>query len=119
MIKVSVDEAYAYDMLSILMVKSEVRKDKASYDLYHKLEIEIANQTYNHAGVMASQEFLRLVNTNAMLFKKIDDIKVNGEKIGDAKEIDTLNYERFLAKKNLQSKFFPNIPITEQKIGYK
>lgn len=124
MIKVSVDESYAYDMLSILKVKAiETANDEAIHkralDNYLSFGKELSLQLPEHDLVTESVEYLELFETNLQLFKKIDQIKTSGANVNDARTIDELNYQRYLLKKKIQEKYFPNSAFKEQKIGYK
>lgn len=123
MIKVSVDESYAYDMLSILKVKTikatGTEAHSQAYENYSRLGSEIARQLKDHDLVLESEEYFSLCGINDALFDKIDDIKAKGEKFGDGQIVDELNYKRYLLKKQIQGKFFAANPLTEQKIGYK
>jgi hypothetical protein len=116
MINIQVDEAYAFDMLSILEVKYENKSTQQNLDNLHELSQSIEDQV--GAGIFVqildSSEYERLYWANASLFQAIDEIK-KGEV--SAKEIDDLNYERWKHKNELQKKFFGR-ETGEVKIGY-
>lgn len=122
MIKISVDEAYAYDMLAILEIKYKkmnlsLESLNNHYELQETLRKEVGAQ--RHSEIVLSKEFQRLYDANLKIFERIDEIKEREIHSSDATYIDNMNYERYLAKKTLQEKFFPTQKLTEQKIGYK
>ena len=117
MIKLTIDEAAAYDILSIMAIKAGV--DKTLLWQLVRIADEIVEQVTfeKHEAIVTSPEYLTLRAANQRVFDLIDGIKTRGEQLGDAKAIDDANYARFLAKKALQAKWFDN-PLTERKLGY-
>ncbi len=116
MILISVDEALAYDMLSILSIKSQTKPEvRPDWD---RMVAEIVRQVgqEKHDQVMG-QAYPVLWATNSAIFNRIDDLKKSDDPI-EAREIDALNYRRFEIKQQLQKQFFPDQPLTEQKLGY-
>ncbi len=121
MIKISVDESDAFDRISIL----EVKKDKAeSRNVINKLTKDITNleQEINEAisfdkaiQIYKSVEYCNLKNINKEIYELIDIMNSSSSYV-DAKTINNLNYQRFLAKKALQEKFFGE--LNEIKVGY-
>lgn len=118
-IKVELDCAEVFDRLSILEAKKSFCSDyetkkflsESAMDLMNLLNQEL---TYNFAlMVYLSEEYKRLAFVNRALFKAIDDLKKNEI---DAKSVDSLNYDRYKFKKDLQEKYFGE--LTEVKIGY-
>lgn len=65
--------------------------------------------------VLASEEYDRLFRTNDKVFGLVDLAKANAV---TAKEVDAANYERFLAKQAIQTRFFAEATQIEQKFGY-
>lgn len=119
MIKISVDEAYAFDMLSILLIKNGALQTIESEAIANKMIDELkARLRDSFSNVMASVEFSNLYAANLKVFNLINLIKTRPEQPGDASVIDRGNYERYLAKKALQEKFYPNETLSEKKIGY-
>ncbi len=116
MIKISVDPAVAYDMLSILSVKSAanpaVRPD------WDRMIVEIIEQVgqEKHDQVM-KEVYPILYAVNSAIFNRIDDLKKSDDPI-DAREIDALNLERWQTKRRLQKRFFSEEPLSEIKLGY-
>jgi hypothetical protein len=115
MITIIVDEAYAFDYLSILEIKQLFNKTiNSSYitNLITHFKDQIGNNLFNQ--IYSSKEYLNMKEINLETFKLVDMAKNNQ---CSAKEIDFCNYKRFLAKKELQNKFFKN-STQELKIGY-
>jgi len=116
MIKVSIDESAAFDILSILLIKT-----KKSQDLQHtKNYLNFVADIKDEIGleklyeVMNSQEFANLREANDEVFSGVDLAKEDKIK---ASTLDSLNYRRFLWKGKIQEKFFGG-EISERKIGY-
>jgi hypothetical protein len=114
MIKLTVDEAYAFDYYSILSLKNsngfiplEVLQT-AKKDLDESLGKDLVNEILN------SQEYISLLDANKLTFDAVDKAK---EDLVKASYVDKCNYERMLAKKSLQNKFFTT-DLSETKIGY-
>lgn len=123
MIKISVDEAYAFDMLAILDVKlSFAQEDEAKLKLKHSfslLEEEIKKKVgvYLYNKIINSEEFNDLINANLQIFVAIDMLNNNLGEV-EASYVNDLNYQRYKVKSKLQSNFFPQINQTELKQGY-
>lgn len=114
-----VDAAYALDYCAILFVKNS----NAIGDNKKKLSEEVDNVCAYIAGqigislfeeILGSKEWEKLIEANSEVFKGVDKAKTNSI---TAFELDRLNFARYLAKIELQRKFF-NSEVTEQKIGY-
>jgi hypothetical protein len=121
MIDIPVDESYAYDVLSIAAVKvAKKSDDRVNLDNHHRLEKRIGEQVGwpLHIDIVASPEYAELYQTNLALFNHIDAMKTRQEQLGDGQAVDRFNYLRYTLKKQLQTKFFPDRPLTEKKIGY-
>lgn len=110
------DAAAAFDILSIHLVKSQKSPTETNIQNYldtaNEIREQIGGELFNL--VCASEEFSDLKASNEKVFEAVDLAKQ--DKI-PASLADSLNYQRFLKKKNLQQKFF-NSNLTEQKIGY-
>ena len=131
MLKVSVDEGHAFDMLSILEVKhckicegsrepkyfteEECKKSESLLSSFKKLMREISEQIGEETlnKVMSSNEYRELKEANERTFDLVNKIR-NGED-SLAKQADTANLERFEAKASIQNKFFDK-KITEIKL---
>lgn len=114
MIKLTVDEAYAFDYYSILHLKHKnnyISDDllmQAREDLTASLGLDLVDE------ILSSEEYHNLVGANTLTFAAVDKAK---EDLVTASYVDKCNYERMICKKNLQSKFFNN-GLSEVKIGY-
>ena len=114
MIKLTVDEAYAFDYHSILHLKYNngylplETLQMAKKDLVESLGEEIVEI------ILISNEYNNIYEANKLTFDAVD--KAKDDSI-PASYVDKCNYKRMLAKKELQSKFF-NTNLSEIKIGY-
>jgi hypothetical protein len=114
MINLKVDEAYAFDYLSILYIKRE-RGDSAFktwYDCSEYLKSQLERDTFEM--IINSKEYKQMIDANLKTFNMVDLAK---EDKCTARDVDVCNYERYKAKIALQAKFFTN-QISEIKIGY-
>jgi hypothetical protein len=114
MIKISVDEAYAFDYMSILYIKLE--KNDSVKNIINIIKNELINQlgVDKFNDIMASEEYKNLKNSNKTTFDAVNKAKTD-EVL--ASFVDSCNYERMICKKKLQDKFFNN-KLSELKIGY-
>lgn len=115
------DMAYAYDMLTIACIKllhnPQDHKALAGYlDLNSSLERQQGEA--DHAVITSCDEFIRLNRVNTEMYIRINEMKLREATGEDAKYIDDRVYQRFLAKKALQQRWFPSSPLTETKHGY-
>jgi hypothetical protein len=124
MIKVTIDEASAFDMLSILEIKligewrMEHAKKKRLNENYELLKSEIIEQIgedkYNE--ILDSEEYRFLLASNNVVFQMIDKVKESkAREAQTAKVVQSMNDDRFRCKGNLQNTFFNN-KLIEQKI---
>jgi len=119
MLKISLDEGYVFDILSISQVKiiksSNENKQKLVYN-YQELSKEIINQIGLdlYSDIVASKEYQELRDANEKTFDLVDQVKNDK---GLAKLVDDSNYNRYQKKTALQNKFFNN-EVKEVKIGY-
>lgn len=114
MIKITVDEAYAFDYYSILHLKydngylpPEILQI-AKNDLTDSLGEDLVTK------ILDSNEYNDVYEANKLTFDAVDKAKDDSV---PASYVDKCNYKRMLAKKGLQSKFF-NTNLSEIKIGY-
>jgi hypothetical protein len=114
MIRITVDEAYAFDYLSILQIKKEKGSDNEKYIEYITKELTEQISQKKFKNVISSQEYLDLMNSNRLTFDAVDKAKTD-EVL--ASYVDICNYERMKCKQKLQTKFF-SYNLTETKIGY-
>jgi len=116
MIKVSLDEASTFDILSILLIKTHKSPDSQHVKNYINFVADIKDEIGLEKlyQVMNSAEFTNLRAANELVFLKVDLAKKD---LVSASELDAANYQRFIAKEKLQNKFFAS-PLSERKIGY-
>ena len=113
MISLLVDEAYAFDYLSILEIKAKISDQFISNynDCCEHIKLQLSSD-FN--TIINSEEYLNLICANQKTFNMVDKAKFNK---CSAQDVDKCNYERYKAKVALQKKFF-NKSLSEQKIGY-
>ena len=121
MIKISVDESFGYDLLSIAQVKYRKTVSNATLANLSRLLEEMATQVESsiHAQILSSPEYASLKQANQDLFDIFDEMKLPGKTECFDLKADRLNYRRHECKIALQKRFFPNSPLTEVKLGYK
>lgn len=114
MIKLSVDEAYAFDFLSILELKKQKGSDVDHYLDHIKNEIIAQIGTEKFQSIVNSQEYYDLLDSNNQTFEAVDKAKTDQV---SASHVDKCNYQRMISKGILQKKFFSS-SLNEKKIGY-
>ena len=114
MINLLVDEAYAFDYLSILEVKKQ--KSSISNDAWAKCYAYLQNQFDNEKWLhmIHSKEYENMIKANELTFDAVDKAKNNEV---TAQHVDYCNYQRHIAKQDFQKKFFTS-DLSELKIGY-
>ena len=112
MIPLMLDESVAFDMLSILYVKIQngLPSGGEAASIYRQIRIALGVELTT--DVLNSPEFRELRNANERVFDCVGKAKNNEI---TAKEVDLANHKRFLAKRALQSKFWPASPLRETK----
>lgn len=103
MIKLYVDECFAFDYLSILEVKNSFdKKNQRAYEnCYSNLKEELG---IKFDVIINSKEYKDLLLANEKTFYAIEKVR-RGLDI-TAKEVDDCNMERYNAKVYLQKVFF-------------
>ena len=116
MIKVSLDEASTFDILTILLIKTKKSPDLQHTKNYLNFVADIKDEIGLEKlySVMSSVEFENLRAANLAVF---DGVALCKENRILASTLDALNYHRFTCKQNLQQKHF-DTNLSEQKIGY-
>ena len=116
MLKISLDEAYVFDMLSVIDVKmknldgEKLLKTIEKYsDMVEEVVEQIGKEKFDQ--ISQSLEYQKMVFANQKVFELIDESKND---TGLAKITDDANYERHIAKMALQKRFF-NSELTEVK----
>ena len=115
MINLIVDEAYAFDYLSVLEIKkNNSLKDHQYYSMiFDHVRLEVGNETFDR--IIASKIYHEMIDANKKIYDLIDDIRI--KKINmDAKIVDDANNQRFFLKRKLQQTYFAN-ELTELKTG--
>ena len=115
MINLPVDEAYAFDYLSILKLKADLDpthsgKKDAYEQCFKSLQQQIGDTIHQ---ILHSPEYRQLYDANRLTFDAVDKARHGGAVT--AKEVDECNLLRFRCKESLQRKFF-NSQLTETKI---
>jgi hypothetical protein len=109
MLKISLDEAYVFDLLSIhevKLMKSGGDKRKQLEKTYDKLKEEIISQIGHekYTKIVVSPEYHDLKISNAIVFMLVD--RSNQSEL--SKLTADANYDRYIKKTTLQNKFFGN-----------
>lgn len=108
MLKISLDEAYVFDLLSIYEVKIEkcldLNKKGILIKSYENLLSEICDQIGKELfeKVIKSSVYNDLKESNSKVFDLVERANENPL----AKNTAEANYERYIHKKTLQNKFF-------------
>lgn len=116
MLKISLDEAYVFDMLSVFDVKIKKltgEKLLTTLEKYSDMAKEVIDQlgTDKYNEITLSDEYKKMIDANMKVFELIDESKND---TGLAKATDDANYERHIAKMALQKTFFDG-QLTEVK----
>ena len=116
MLKISLDEAYVFDLLAINEVKmanSTGDKRQSLINSYSKLADEIQSQIGKELfdQIVKSVQYLELKIANEKVFKLVD--RASEEELANITY--QANHERYIKKTDLQSKFFSE-KLTEVKV---
>lgn len=113
MINLLVDEAYAFDFISVLDIKkNNSSKDQENFDITcDYIRSQVGHELFDL--IINSQIYNEMIEANKVIYDLIDDIRVR-HIIMDAKIVDDANNQRFFLKKKLQENFF-NDNLTESK----
>jgi hypothetical protein len=105
MLALLVDEGYAFDYLSILEVKKNIKPEiKNNWLLcFSFLEQQLGKNKMQE--IINSSEYKDLIQANQMTFEAVNKAKKN---LISAKEVDDFNLLRYKNKILLQNKFFIN-----------
>lgn len=114
MINLLVDEAYAFDYLSILEVKQHLFPSDLKLKSFTECLESVSLQIKNFSEIYSSIEYKNLYNINKETFNLVDLVR-NGDPKVTAKQVDDANMERFYKKQELQAKFFSS-KLVEEKI---
>ena len=111
MIKISLDEAYVFDLLSILdlkRTKSTQKKDNQKHiENYNTLYYEVSEQISDTKmkEIIESAEYKDLVDINTKVFDLVNQCQNDNGLAGITAKA---NYKRFILKNKLQKIFFKN-----------
>jgi len=114
MLSLLVDEAYAFDYLSILSIKSSKGAD-VSFELdtnMKAIKSQLGDELF--LKIITSDEYINLYEANLKTFDAVDGAKSDRVL---ASYIDDCNYQRTICKRSLQLKHFSS-DLNETKIGY-
>ena len=114
MVTLLVDEAYAFDYISILTIKkSKGSEVSGELDTNVKaVKSQLGDDLF--LKIITSEEYIRLYESNIKTFGAVDAAK-NDSVL--ASYVDGCNYQRMICKRNLQEKYFSS-GLRETKIGY-
>lgn len=120
MIKISIDESSAFDILSIYQLKSiySETEEKRQQNLQNIKELsdelieQIGELKFNE--VIESEEYIKLYIANMDTFEMVDKAKTDEV---PASAVDYANHQRYLCKSEIQKRFF-NTNLSETKTGY-
>lgn len=114
MIKLLVDECYAFDYMAILFIKRD--KSDAAFktwqDCYEFIKSQFNEDFFN--DMINSKEYKEIIDNNQKTFNMVIKAKENE---CTAMDVDKCNYGRHQAKIKFQEKFFKG-KMNEIKIGY-
>jgi hypothetical protein len=116
MLRISLDEAYVFDLLSIYQVKIDNAPDQKLDQLKKTYEV-LSNEIIDQIGqelfskIISSIEYYELIKINQIVFDLVD--RANETQL--SKLTADANYQRYIKKIELQNEFFKNT-ITEVKL---
>lgn len=113
MINLLVDEAYAFDFISVLDIKkTNSSKDQENFNITcDYIRSQIGHELFDL--IINSDVYHLMININKKIYDLIDDIRILHKQM-DAKIVDDINTQRFFLKRKLQEQFF-NDNLTESK----
>jgi hypothetical protein len=107
MIKISIDEAAAFDMLAILELKKASNYAKFAQEIIDEIGLNLYNI------ILKSDIYQQLVLANLEVFNYVDKMNANEEL--SALMVHRANMFRYTAKKELQRQFF-GTHLVERKV---
>ena len=121
MIKISLDEAYVFDILSILDLKTTKNSDEDFVRKNLKNFLNLSNEIIEQIGqekydeIINSDEYKNLFMQNSRTFDLVDESRTD---TGLAKIVLEANNVRYDCKNALQKRFF-NVELSEVKMNVK
>jgi hypothetical protein len=103
MVNLKVDEAYAFDYLSILYIKRT--RSQECHQIWQDCYNYLSAQLTNFLEIINSQEYLNLLDANKITFEAVEKARYDNI---SAKTVDEANMLRHKTKIELQKKFFNN-----------
>ena len=112
MINLLVDEAYAFDYLSILYLKKDISDHCLNMWIQcnNNIKKQIDNNLWNE--IINSSEYLGLIAINKDVFDAVEKARYGSI---SAKEVDDKNMQRYHQKIKLQNRFFTDSQLGESK----
>jgi hypothetical protein len=112
MLNLKVDEAYAFDYLSILEIKKNKTKNNFNnwINCFNDLKNQLDHQLFDE--IIKSEEYKCMIAANSNTFDAVEKARYGQI---SAKEVDDYNMKRYKVKIKLQNKFFPTKKVTETK----
>jgi hypothetical protein len=101
MINLKVDEAYAFDYLSILYIKKD--RSQKCYQIWKDCFDFLSVQLTNFIEIINSHEYINLLEANKITFEAVEKARYGNI---SAKAVDEANMLRHKRKIELQKKFF-------------
>lgn len=103
MINLLVDEAYAFDYLSILHIKKNINPDSQSnwQDCFYYIEKQLGKEKMSE--IIHSKEYQEMIEANQITFDAVEKARYGSI---TAKEVDDANMLRYNRKCQLQKRFF-------------
>lgn len=116
MMTLPVDPGFFFDFMSIQEVKLDLNRTAQNAVNWRVTHVAAVAQLGDDKveEILNSDEYKALYDINRRVFDAVDKAKANAI---TAREVDELNYQRYLLKLVLQKRFFET-EATEQKIGY-
>lgn len=120
MIKISIDEGSAFDVLSIFQIKIKLSDTKEKQIQNKKNFLSLKKELCEQIGkklvkkILYSITYKKLCKANEDTFIAVSKAKTDEV---TASCVDRCNYQRYIIKKKVQSEFF-NSKLTETKTGY-
>ena len=116
MLKISLDEGYVFDILSIYLVKAELAEtpekraisQKAADALAYEISEQIGGED-NFRAAICHPSFVALKEANKETFLLVDEARKGDESL--AKKVDAANLKRYYCKVRLQDRLFHTVPV--------
>ena len=116
MLKISLDEAYVFDLLSIYKVKIDNSSDHKKIKLIESYQL-LSTEIINQIGQKLFDEIINSIDYKDLIFsnQNVFDLVDRADESELSKITADANFNRYMKKISLQNKFFKN-KLTEVKI---